>query len=172
MQNKLKEIYIELGITDEHLKKFVMPAYVEPSLDQLSIFDLDYEGRPFVLQNAAGIAWKKMQSTANEAGVELIPYSGFRSIKLQRNLIKGQLRAGKNIDDILSRLAIPGYSEHHTGKAIDIISKDVIKLDESFESTDAFKWLQQNAEAFGFELSYPRNNPYGIIYEPWHWCFR
>ena len=25
---------------------------------------------------------------------------------------------------------------------------------------------------FGFHLSYPRDNPHGIAYEPWHWCWR
>ncbi len=24
---------------------------------------------------------------------------------------------------------------------------------------------------FGFELSFPENNPQGVRYEPWHWRF-
>ena len=31
--------------------------------------------------------------------------------------------------------------------------------------------VQFNAGAHGFRLSYPRDNPHGIVYEPWHWCW-
>ena len=44
--------------------------------------------------------------------------------------------------------------------------------EESFEATDAFAWLTGNAGDFGFQMSYPRDNPHGITYEPWHWCHR
>ncbi len=43
--------------------------------------------------------------------------------------------------------------------------------EESFEATPAFAWLQAKAPAHGFHMSYPRDNPHGIIYEPWHWCY-
>ncbi|MBK7960075.1 MAG: D-alanyl-D-alanine carboxypeptidase family protein [Bdellovibrionales bacterium] len=33
----------------------------------------------------------------------------------------------------------------------------------------AVLWLTENASRFEFQLSYPRNNDHGIIYEPWHW---
>jgi D-alanyl-D-alanine carboxypeptidase len=29
--------------------------------------------------------------------------------------------------------------------------------------------LQAEAAGFGFAMTYPRDNPWGIIYEPWHW---
>ena len=35
----------------------------------------------------------------------------------------------------------------------------------------AVAWLRANADAFGFALSYPRDNPHGLVYEPWHWRF-
>ena len=44
--------------------------------------------------------------------------------------------------------------------------------EESFEATDAFAWLQAHAGEHGFHLSYPRDNPHGIVYEPWHWCWK
>ena len=42
---------------------------------------------------------------------------------------------------------------------------------EEFENTTAFQWLTSNAATFGFTMTYPRKNTYGIDYEPWHWCF-
>jgi D-alanyl-D-alanine carboxypeptidase len=44
-------------------------------------------------------------------------------------------------------------------------------VEPPFEETRASRWLQANAARFGFELSYPRNNPRGVHYEPWHWRF-
>ena len=43
--------------------------------------------------------------------------------------------------------------------------------EESFETTPAFAWLQANAGGYGFAMSYPRDNPHGIVYEPWHWRY-
>jgi D-alanyl-D-alanine carboxypeptidase len=47
----------------------------------------------------------------------------------------------------------------------------VRSLELEFERTEAFRWLSQNAGRFGFSLSFPRDNRYGYMYEPWHWCF-
>ncbi|MBQ2266561.1 MAG: M15 family metallopeptidase, partial [Clostridia bacterium] len=68
-----------------------------------------------------------------------------------------------------SRVAIPGTSEHHTGLAVDFNTTD-----QSFENTKAFKWLQENAEDYGFIMRYAKDKmdiTGGIIYEPWHWRF-
>ena len=42
---------------------------------------------------------------------------------------------------------------------------------EDFEGTAAFRWLHAHARDYGFPLSYPRGNPAGLAYEPWHWAF-
>ena len=68
--------------------------------------------------------------------------------------------------------AAPGYSEHHTGCAVDIATPGSRPLTEEFEDSQAFRWLTDNAGKFGFSMSYPRNNPAGFIYEPWHWACR
>ncbi len=52
---------------------------------------------------------------------------------------------------------------------MDIATPGSRPLTEEFEETPAFKWLTENAETFGFSMTYPRDNPYGVIYEPWHW---
>ena len=49
---------------------------------------------------------------------------------------------------------------------------DVNCLEESFELTPAFAWLELNAADFSFTMSFPRNNDNGLLYEPWHWCFQ
>ena len=67
---------------------------------------------------------------------------------------------------------MPGYSEHHTGNAIDLTSKELKGLSVSFEDTEEFAWLVDHAETYGFYLSYPKDNKEGIMYEPWHWMFK
>ena len=73
------------------------------------------------------------------------------------------------IEDILKVSAAPGYSEHHSGRALDITTPGYDVLEEVFEASPAFRWLEKNASHYRFRLSYPRDNPHGVVYEPWHW---
>ena len=72
---------------------------------------------------------------------------------------------------ILQVNAAPGFSEHHSGLALDIGTPGEPPAEETFEHTAAFAWLQSDAGQHGFAMSYPRDNPNGIVYEPWHWRF-
>jgi D-alanyl-D-alanine carboxypeptidase len=72
---------------------------------------------------------------------------------------------------VLSVTAPPGYSEHHTGRAVDVATPGSPVLETTFEQTRAFSWLQKHANNFGFYLSFPQGNASGYQYEPWHWCF-
>ena len=69
-----------------------------------------------------------------------------------------------------TEIMIPGGSEHNAGLAMDICS-----LSESFEDTDEFAWLNENAADFGFILRYPKDarskNITKVIYEPWHFRY-
>lgn len=69
----------------------------------------------------------------------------------------------------LQELGIPVSCEHHTGRAIDIGTPGCPPVTEAFEQTPAFGWLTQRGREFGFRMTYPRGNPFGVIYEPWHW---
>ena len=112
-----------------------------------------------------------MRSAAKNEGLDIQIVSGFRSIEYQCNLITSKLEKGETIQQILRVNAIPGYSEHHTGRAVDLHAGQGKPLDETFEKEPAFFWLVQSAKKFNFFLSYPKDNDKGVIYEPWHWCF-
>ena len=96
--------------------------------------------------------------------------SGYRSHDYQLGIFERKLARGLGVEDILTVNAAPGYSEHHSGRALDIGTPGQPPAEESFEHTPAFDWLRKNAAAYGFAMSYPRDNPHGIVYEPWHWC--
>jgi D-alanyl-D-alanine carboxypeptidase len=64
-----------------------------------------------------------------------------------------------------------GYSEHQLGTTIDFTTPEVNgQLTQDFASTEAYEWLQDNANEYGFILSYPEGNQF-YIFEPWHWRF-
>ena len=138
--------------------------------EALELVDFIENKESFKLTYETLIAWKKMKNAAYNDGITIVLVSAFRSIERQRELVEEKRK--KNISDkeIFNVLAHPGYSEHHTGRALDIHTPDSALLEEDFEHTDAFRWMKKNAKKYGFFMSYPRDNKYGMIYEPWHWC--
>jgi zinc D-Ala-D-Ala carboxypeptidase len=132
----------------------------------------DHLLREAFLTAQAAVAWIEMRDTAASDGVNLILVSAFRSVERQAEIIAGKLAKGMTMEQALEFSAYPGYSEHHSGNAIDIGTCGCPHLEQEFEFTMAFAWLCENAGSFGFSMTYPRGNPFGIAYEPWHWCFR
>ena len=112
-----------------------------------------------------------MQRAASTDGVALEAISGYRSHAYQLGIFERKLARGQTVPEILNVNAAPGYSEHHSGNALDIGTTDEPPAEESFERTPAFAWLRARAGDFGFVMSYPRDNPHGIVYEPWHWYY-
>lgn len=133
---------------------------------------LGTDGRDKMLAPAAASAWFALRAAAQADGVELLLVSAFRSAAFQAELIRQKLRKGQTLEQILQVNAPPGYSEHHTGAAVDIGAAGCPPLEESFERTDAYAWLHRRAAEFGFSMSYPRGNADGYLYEPWHWRYR
>lgn len=167
---RVHEIHQSLGIAPEYIESCKLPLCAEP--EELTDTEPDFLDRPQKLTPASFAAWTDMKAAAEADGVELFMISAFRSLQYQQELIVRKLEKGQLIADILKVNAAPGFSEHHTGRAIDIGTPDSEPLQECFENTEAFQWLEENASQFGFSLSYPRTNSYGIDYEPWHWCFQ
>ena len=53
-----------------------------------------------------------------------------------------------------------------------LLGADVdLRLTHIRATQEEYAWLKDNAARFRFRLSYPRDNPHGIAYEPWHWCW-
>ena len=118
----------------------------------------------------AAARWQQMVEAAAADGVRLLIVSGFRDFEYQAGLIRRKLEAGQAIGEILTVNAAPGFSQHHTGLAVDIATPGSRPLTEEFEDSEAFRWLTRRAGEFGFSMTYPRGNEYGFVYEPWHWA--
>ena len=146
--------------------------YSEPNSDDL-VKVADFYGREEFLLRTTADAFSLMKSDAKVNGVDLTLISGFRSIAQQEKLFLNQVNRKGSKEAAARSSAPPGYSEHHTGYAFDIGQGDDTDTFASykFESTRAFSWLTNNAHKYGFEMSFPKDNVQGIIYEPWHWRY-
>lgn len=135
--------------------------------------ELESIGGGIQMRKAAAARFLEMQAAAQADGVNLVPISGFRSEADQTQLFfEVSAERGQSASKRSDVSAPPGYSEHHTGYAVDIGDGDTgANLSESFDQTEAFQWLSQNAVRFNFEMSFQKNNPDKISYEPWHWRF-
>ena len=166
----LRELHAELGIPEDYGRDGSRPEYTEAA--DLVDVGPNLVGRMQRLTPEAAAAWADMQAAAAADGITILLVSGYRSVDYQARLIRKKINSGQTLGEILAVNAAPGYSEHHTGRAIDIASPGSRPLTEEFEGSEAFGWLMENAGTFGFSMSYPRNNAAGFVYEPWHWALR
>ena len=171
MAEQLQLLWRRLGIPAAYAKRAERRRQREASR-LVSIGRAPDDGRILRLTPSAAKAWRKMQAAAAEDGRTLLPLSAFRSVARQTRIIRRKLARGDRIEDILRVNAVPGCSEHHTGRALDLGAPGHLGLDVSFARTREFRWLRRHAAQFGFRLTYPRGNRQGITYEPWHWCWQ
>lgn len=166
---RLRRLHQDLGIPAAYARDCELPLCVEP--ERLADTEADCFGRPQRLTPEALEAWTTLRYAAAQDGIELFLVSAFRDLDYQAGVIRRKLEAGRSIEEILSVNAAPGYSEHHTGRALDVGTPGCPVLEEEFAKTKAYQWLGEHASEYGFHLSYPPDNPYGIAFEPWHWCY-
>ena len=159
----------ELGIPASYGREHRLNRVREPQT--LAFAGYDVYQRPQWLAPRAAQAWQQLRHAAARGQIELQLVSAFRSVEYQVGLIERKIARGQDLAQILAVSAAPGYSEHHSGRALDLTTPGYAVLEEEFEQSPAFRWLVHNAKEFGFRLSFPRGNPHGIAYEPWHWCW-
>ena len=133
-------------------------------------------GDNYKLEAKAAAAWQDMQAAAWEDGVSLWIISAYRTLERQTELYNEKVEEYKNLgyseaDAKLEAgkwVAVPGTSEHCLGYAADLCS-----LEESFENSEQFAWLQEHCAEYGFILRYPKDKVdiTKISYEPWHYRY-
>ena len=140
---------------------YISKDYIPKNLIQVNNLYIDKETYDNYLQ---------MKNDIEKENLNIRIISAYRSYDYQESLYNRYLNNDKQeIVDKYSARA--GYSEHHTGLAIDI---DNIKLDfNKFHLTKEFIWMQENAYKYGFILRYPKDkeNITGYTYEPWHYRY-
>ncbi len=117
-----------------------------------------------------------MLAAANKDGVNLLVISCYRTISYQTGLYNREVQKwinnGYSEENAKKKagtiVAVPGTSDHNLGLAVDLNS-----VEESFQNTKQFDWLQENAEEYGFVMRYAKDKQdiTKIIYEPWHYRY-
>jgi D-alanyl-D-alanine carboxypeptidase len=132
----------KLGIRASVVRRRRLPLC--PDAERLVVVEIGKHGRKHRLTPAAARAWKKMKAAAHKDGIGLTIVSAFRSFERQVEIIRRKIAEGQSVRQILAFSAPPGYSEHHTGCAIDIGTEGCDELEEIFEESLAFAWLRKN----------------------------
>ena len=165
----------KLGVNQAYFMDRGLVKYEDAPEKQLRVVQVDdlKEGgqREHELISEAAEAWHQMKLAAQNDGVELVMVSAYRSVARQAEIVGKKYERGLGAEDIFAVSAPPGFSEHHTGRAVDISTPGYAVLEEEFEESEAFRWLTERAGEFGFTMTYPRENAYGFLYEPWHWVW-
>jgi D-alanyl-D-alanine carboxypeptidase len=137
----------------------------------LALAGIDAAGRECWLRPDIARRWHALAAAARRDGVAIELVSGFRSAAYQARILERKHARGEPMVRILAVNAAPGHSEHHGGFALDLGAPGLPPVEASFEDTPAYRWLAARAARLRLRMSYPRDNPHGILHEPWHWRF-
>ncbi|MHC5267989.1 M15 family metallopeptidase [Enterococcus sp. LJL98] len=132
-------------------------------------------------------AYTQLNEAAEAAGFPLVLVSAYRSISYQEQIFQEYLNQwisqGYSEEEALKKVketsTEPGFSEHHTGLAIDIVDEEWSMnypeemLDADYAQTPGAKWLAAHAREYGFILRYPqgKEKQTAIHFEPWHFRY-
>jgi LAS superfamily LD-carboxypeptidase LdcB len=128
-------------------------------------------GRSESLQKDAAASYDKMVADAKAQGIDIYAISGFRDNETQKQLFDRQVAIQGSEKAAAKISAPPGYSEHATGYTVDLGTSSATDLQYSFEQTKAYRWLDKNAERYGFEQSFTGKAGQGADNEPWHFRY-
>lgn len=116
-----------------------------------------------------------LEKTLKEDGINIKLDSAYRSVQSQQELWDEWVNVPeKGLAYAKKFMAAPGYSEHHTGLAIDIcLEKDgelVYDNDKMFADIETFLKIHAKLADYGFILRYlkGKEETTGYTYEPWH----
>jgi LAS superfamily LD-carboxypeptidase LdcB len=173
------------------LLNFNTKAQVKYSIEALTgKGDLVLVGDEYKLQKQVFEAFNSMQQAALKDGIYIQIVSAYRSFERQNNIwnkkyklnISEGLPPKAAINKIIEYSTLPGTSRHHWGTDIDIIDgskkqpKDVLStkhFDKNGIYADLKKWMDENAQKFGFYLVYTNyKGRKGFKYEPWHYSYK
>ena len=146
---------------------YLTEDYIPENLEPI---DIAYARSGMQLVSEARSAFETLSEDAKKEGMNIIAMSSYRSYDYQVNLYDNYVATdGKEAADTYSARA--GYSEHQTGLAVDVYNK--VLPYTSFEETEEFNWMQENAYKYGFILRFPKDkvNITGYQYESWHYRY-
>ncbi|MBO7254465.1 MAG: M15 family metallopeptidase [Clostridia bacterium] len=146
-------------------------SYIDKNFTPDNLVELDdsckISGKSVKLVKEAADAFKELSAAAKALEYSIIGMSGYRTYSYQESLYNRYLKndTQANVDTYSAR---PGYSEHHTGLALDV-QTDTVSF-SNFGQTKEYEWLMDNAHLYGFVIHYTEENKRitGYMPEEWH----
>ncbi len=146
---------------------------------QVDVAEIDSRFGAGKLFDARAVGYlNAMCEAALEDGISLSVISAHRTYDYQQMLYNNEVaeykmyNPGCSEEEALkgaaTEVARPGTSEHNLGLAVDFNS-----VEQNFENTEAFNWLNKHCTEYGFILRYSASTQdiTGVIYEPWHYRY-
>jgi D-alanyl-D-alanine carboxypeptidase len=148
-----------------------IPDNWEENISLINIVDVD--GEKTKLEKETLDKFYELRQAAKRIGLEIEINSAYRSVERQEEIAK-ELETEKGPEYVQLYVATPGYSEHHTGLAVDVALRQngqkVIENEEGTVKLQMYEKLHTILADHGFILRYPRGKEEitGYRYEPWH----
>jgi D-alanyl-D-alanine carboxypeptidase len=165
----------KLATTDPELLQkyskvyFLNEHYVPPKLSEIDEEYIYSSVNDLMIHAQVAPFLDDLLEEGDDDNIDLQVVSAFRSFGTQASL-KSHYTVTYGAGTANQFSADQGYSEHQLGTTVDFTTSAEGTPFTSFEGTEAYKWLRDNAHRYGFVLSYPPNNSY-YQFEPWHWRF-
>ena len=116
-------------------------------------------------------AFKKLKNLALQNGFIIEIESGYRRKDYQQ-IVWDECVKEKGLEHTKKYVAVPGYSEHQTGLAVDFVLYENGKYyeDHKMKGHPVLKFINDNCSKYGFIIRYPKDKEMitGYGYEPWH----
>jgi D-alanyl-D-alanine carboxypeptidase len=126
------------------------------------------------LSNAIIPIFNRMMDDFNSAKNfhEMIVISGFRDFESQKSVYDSRV-ASEGQEQASLYVSVPGYSEHHTGMAMDLSVYTDAGVGKALGDVEQCAWVTENAYKYGFIVRYPADKVEitKIGYEPWHFRY-
>lgn|GEM_PF-94103 len=133
-------------------------------------------GREFQIERDTYAHFAQLREALLKQGIQIELDSVYRSVARQQEIVK-EFTEKYGEDYVKQYVAVPGYSEHHTGLAVDIClvvdGKVIDDNDEMIAQKEIFAKIHPLLPDYGFILRYPQGQEgiTGYSYEPWHFRY-
>lgn len=103
---------------------------------------------------------------------DMIITSAYRSLEKQNKELEEKINE-LGSEDALKWVMLPGYSEHHTGYAVDMSIKTDDDVYIQYKGQNEYAWINKNCFKYGIIRRYTEDKIgiTGISNEPWHYRY-
>ena len=155
-------------------KESRLPKDYESKVDLIEV--TNSMGKKFQIEKATYEHFVPLREELLKEGIQIELDSIYRSVARQEEIV-AEFTEKYGADYVKQYVAVPGFSEHHTGLAVDIClvvdGKVIDDNDEMIAQKEIFRKIHRKLAKYGFILRYlpGKESITGYSYEPWHFRY-